>query len=103
MHGSKVFSLVAVCWAFGQCAAYTTSSAAASPTVALDYAQYEGTRYAAGVDAFLGMRFAAPPLGDLRFRAPQDPLVEADGQEAKAVSMIDHINFFSRNPKDGPA
>ncbi|KAI0155661.1 hypothetical protein BJ166DRAFT_339116 [Pestalotiopsis sp. NC0098] len=88
MHGSKVFSLAAVCSAFGQCAAYTTSSAAASPTVALDYAQYEGTRYAAGVDAFLGMRFAAPPLGDLRFRAPQDPLVEADGQEAKAFGPI---------------
>lgn len=103
MHGSKLFSLAAVCSALGQCAAYTTSSAAASPTVALNYAQYEGTRYAAGVDAFLGMRFAAPPLGDLRFRAPQDPLVEADTQEAKQVSMIGGRNFFSSIPSDMPA
>ncbi|KAJ7766182.1 carboxylesterase estA [Mycena metata] len=50
--------------------------AAASPQVELDYATYVGTSLAAGVDQFLGMRFAAPPLGDRRWRAPADPLVE---------------------------
>ncbi|KAJ7676411.1 Alpha/Beta hydrolase protein [Mycena rosella] len=46
---------------------------AASPQVKLDYATYVGTSLAAGVNQFLGMRFAAPPLGNRRWRAPEDP------------------------------
>ncbi|KAF7356434.1 Carboxylic ester hydrolase [Mycena venus] len=51
----------------------------ASPEVNLDYATYVGTALDAGVTQFLGMRFAAPPLGNLRWRAPADPLVETGG------------------------
>lgn len=43
------------------------------PVVDLNYTSYEGIRLENGVDAFLGMRFAAPPLGDLRWRAPIEP------------------------------
>lgn len=57
-----------------------------SPTVQLDYATYQGVRLDAGVDQYLGMRFAAPPLGDLRFRAPQDPGKASTIQDASAVS-----------------
>ncbi|KAK4230762.1 Alpha/Beta hydrolase protein [Podospora fimiseda] len=44
-------------------------------TVAVDlgYTTYLGTRQHNGVNAFLGMRYAAPPLGDLRWRAPVEP------------------------------
>ncbi|KFY87700.1 hypothetical protein V500_06825 [Pseudogymnoascus sp. VKM F-4518 (FW-2643)] len=42
--------------------------------VDLGYVQYKGIRTPNGIDKWLGMRYAAPPLGDLRFRAPQDPL-----------------------------
>lgn len=41
--------------------------------VELDYGTYQGIRLGAGVTQYLGMRFAAPPLGDLRWRAPADP------------------------------
>ncbi|KAJ7800925.1 Alpha/Beta hydrolase protein, partial [Mycena olivaceomarginata] len=45
-----------------------------TPIVDLGYAQYQG---AANTDNniahFFGIRFAAPPIGDLRFRAPQPP------------------------------
>jgi carboxylesterase type B len=43
--------------------------------VHLDYATYRGTDgdNSTGVSKWLGIRFAAPPLGDLRFSAPQDP------------------------------
>ncbi|KAK3110842.1 hypothetical protein LTR53_014459 [Teratosphaeriaceae sp. CCFEE 6253] len=41
-------------------------------TVDLGYSQYEGYT-AQGVNQWLGMRFAAPPTGDLRWRAPQPP------------------------------
>ena len=41
-------------------------------TVDLGYSKYEGYT-AEGVNQWLGMRFAAPPVGDLRWRAPQPP------------------------------
>jgi carboxylesterase type B len=62
--------------------------AAASPQVELDYATYVGTSLAAGVNQFLGMRFAAPPLGNLRWRAPADPLVETSPVQASAHGPI---------------
>lgn len=42
-------------------------------TVDLGYAKYEGYT-AHGVNQWLGIAFAAPPLGNLRWRAPQAPL-----------------------------
>ncbi|KAJ7511448.1 Alpha/Beta hydrolase protein [Mycena galericulata] len=51
------------------------SSAQNFPTVDLGYAQYQGTVGAVtNITYFLGIRYAAAPLGDLRFRAPQAPL-----------------------------
>lgn len=42
-------------------------------TVNLGYAQYESVLVSNGVRKWLGIRYAAAPLGDLRFRAPRDP------------------------------
>lgn len=69
----------------------------AAPTVDLGYATYRGIRHEeSGVDEYLGMRYAQPPLGALRFRAPQDPLPEAEIQDATSVSdlppMHDAVN-----------
>ncbi|KAJ7125564.1 Alpha/Beta hydrolase protein [Mycena crocata] len=44
-----------------------------APIVDLGYAQYQGTVSAANISHFLGIRYAAAPLGDLRFRGPQPP------------------------------
>lgn len=57
-----------------------------SPTVSLDYATYQGRRLPAGVDEYLGLRYAAAPLGDLRFRGPQDPETVSGVQDASKVS-----------------
>lgn len=43
------------------------------PRVKLDYATYVGKSLGNGVDQFLGMRYAAAPVGDLRWRAPAPP------------------------------
>lgn len=59
-----------------------------SPVIDLGYAKYRGVRLDAGVDQFLGMRFAQAPLGNLRFRAPQDPTQEKDIQDASQVIHI---------------
>ena len=62
------------------------SSQSNGPVIDLGYAKYQGNRPGTGVDEFLGMRYAKPPLGNLRFRAPLDPLSEFTVQDASKVS-----------------
>lgn len=70
----------------------TSAAEDTAPTVDLGYATYRGIRLDnAGVDEYLGMRYAQAPLGDLRFRAPQDPLAETEIQNATTVSTNDLI------------
>ncbi|KUI59697.1 Lipase 1 [Cytospora mali] len=60
-----------------------------SPIVDVGYATYRGIRLAeAGVDQYLGMRYAAPPLENLRFRGPQDPTPTASIQNATNFGPI---------------
>lgn len=48
-----------------------TASALAGPVVHTDKGDVEGAVKASDVQSFLGIPFAAPPVGDLRWRAPQ--------------------------------
>jgi hypothetical protein len=57
-----------------------------SPRVHLGYASYEGTTLENGVQQFLGMRYAAPPLGENRFRRAQDPFNETHVVSATKAS-----------------
>ena len=59
---------------------------AISPLVELNYTSYRGTTLSNGVTQWLGIRYAAPPLGELRFRAPQDPL-PGDGSVVAADTL----------------
>ena len=52
--------------------------------VDLGYAKYQGHTNGAGIKEFLGMRYAAPPTGNLRFRAPADPNATSIVQDASA-------------------
>ncbi|KAJ7917675.1 alpha/beta-hydrolase [Mycena leptocephala] len=46
-----------------------------APIIDLGYARYQGeVNTANNITHYLGIRYAAPPLGDLRFRAPRPPL-----------------------------
>lgn len=60
-------------------------------TVDLNYTTYEGLQWSNGVNAFLGMRYAAPPVGHLRWRAPVEPARTEGGtvESAKTVSELD--------------
>ncbi|EJU04769.1 alpha/beta-hydrolase [Dacryopinax primogenitus] len=57
-------------------------SNAVDPLVDLDYSQYRGIARGTGVTEWLGIRYATPPTGDLRWRAPQPPQHEDGVMEA---------------------
>ncbi|KAH7928321.1 alpha/beta-hydrolase [Leucogyrophana mollusca] len=60
-----------------------TGSSASAPIVDLGYASYQGSLDpTTNVTTFKGIRYAAPPLGDLRFAAPQPPTTESGVQPA---------------------
>lgn len=54
--------------------------------VDLGYQSYEGVSGDSGITQWLGMRYARPPIGDLRFAAPQDP-EDSDGEVAPADAV----------------
>lgn len=53
--------------------ALSTLTQAVGTTVDVGYSRYKGTQLANGITQWLGIGYAAPPLGDLRFRAPRPP------------------------------
>ena len=61
-------------------------SALDNPVVDLGYSKYRGQANSDGVVEWLGMRYAAPPVGPLRFSAPQDPESTNGVQSAAQVS-----------------
>jgi carboxylesterase type B len=66
---------------------FALSVAAVNPLVTLDYTSYQGTAFPGGISQWLGVRYAAPPVGDLRFAAPIDPPANQTVQVADKVSQ----------------
>jgi para-nitrobenzyl esterase len=60
----------------------TAALAGASPVVATDAGRVRGEALADGRSLFRGIPFAAPPLGPLRWRAPERPARWADVRDA---------------------
>lgn len=61
---------------------------AVPPLVDVNYTKYLGSELPNGVSQWLGIRFAAPPVGNLRFRAPVDPLKNDTVQIADEVLIV---------------
>ena len=64
---------------------YATAVLAIRPVVNLGYTKYSGQDPGTGTTEFLGLAFAAPPLDDLRWRAPRPPLKNNTVQDASSV------------------
>jgi hypothetical protein len=61
--------------------------------VDLGYSRYRGSVLSAGVNQFLGIRYAAAPVGNLRWRAPADPL-QTDGIQ-DAIKVCCYFSYLS--------
>ncbi|KAI5923375.1 Alpha/Beta hydrolase protein [Camillea tinctor] len=79
-----------------------TPSNPATARVNLGYAQYQGSFVGtnASVAQYLGIRYAAPPLGDLRFRAPVEMDQHSGDQEANQFGPI-CLGISEPYPTDG--
>ncbi len=62
------------------------SSTFAGPLVHTDAGDVEGAMKTPGVESFLGIPFAAPPVGNLRWRAPQSAAAWSSVRSATAFS-----------------
>lgn len=58
---------------------------AVDPLVDLGYTKLQGVAEPGGATRWLGVRYAAAPLGELRFAAPVDPPNTADVVDASKV------------------
>ena len=54
-------------------ASFVFRASAQGSIVDLSYGKYQGTNLNNGVSQWLGMRYAAAPVGELRFAAPVKP------------------------------
>lgn len=57
------------------------------PVIDVGYTKYQGITHRNGVTQWLGIRYAAPPLGHLRFAEPRDPHKEPPVQRADKVGL----------------
>lgn len=57
------------------------------PIIDLGYSKYRGKALGDGTSHWLGIRYAAAPVGQLRFAAPQDPEHNTTIQAADKVSL----------------
>lgn len=69
------------------CAAALYSAAASGPVVNTTYGPVRGATEG-GVDVFHSIPFAAPPVKDLRFKAPQPPASWTDVKDVSGMPEI---------------
>ncbi|KAJ3754097.1 alpha/beta-hydrolase [Lentinula raphanica] len=80
--------LLAVASSVRATATYPRSTNGSVPVIDLGYARYQGAFDSTNnLTNYLGMRYAAPPLGDLRWQAPQSPASTNDSGIQQATTQ----------------
>lgn len=70
---SLIFMSLSAIYATAAVTAMSIPETLGMPIVDLGYSVYQGKALTNGVNEWLGIRFAAPPVGNLRFRKPGPP------------------------------
>lgn len=65
-----------------------TGVVALETLVDVSYTKYQGAALPNGITQWLGIRYAAPPIGALRFEPPQDPL------QNKTIQLADQVRVW---------
>ncbi|KAJ7781796.1 Alpha/Beta hydrolase protein [Mycena maculata] len=93
-------SLVSLLYlAFKLSVSVRAADSASAPVVDLGYAQYQGiVDTDLNITAFLGMRYAAPPTGNLRWQAPTAPSRISGVQEATSNPPQCYQGTFGASP-----
>jgi len=69
---------------------------AVDPLVDLGYTQLQGVAQSSGITQWLGVRYAAAPIGDLRFAAPEEPPSTNETVDATKVgSKISRLPYIT--------
>ena len=67
---------------------------AVKPLVDVSYSKYQGVPLENGITQWMGVRYAAPPVGDLRFAAPCDPIKNKTTIIADTVSTRNDSSWY---------
>ena len=67
---------------------------AVKPLVDVSYSKYQGVALENGITQWMGVRYAAPPVGDLRFAAPCDPIKNKTTIIADTVSTRNDSSWY---------
>lgn len=78
------------------------TTADVDPVVTLDNGQFSGTTLPSAVNQFLGIPFAAAPVGDLRWKAPVAPPALEGVQSAISVCIpsLNHVKKVVRGSEN---
>lgn len=103
MKKLAIFSILTIC-AFQICTAQSGSKMLSLTKVKVENGLLEGVKEASGIISYKGIPFAAPPVGDLRWREPQPApnwtgVRKADQFGAKAMQLPIFGDMNFRAPK----
>ncbi|KAI0407572.1 carboxylesterase [Xylaria palmicola] len=87
--------MLRIIWALGLLIGSSSAQAPTAPIVDLGYAKYQGLYDSAyGQNIFRGIRYAAPPVGELRWQMPQPPATN----RKEILPAIDYAPICPQSP-----